>query len=83
MVGALALTFSGAILATLSPDQLATLRPRRLGGPGRAKPKPPTPTTPPGPDPPQTGRDSADPGGNANATADRPSRAPDAPRTKE
>lgn len=32
MVGALALTFSGAILATLTPDQLASLRPRWLGG---------------------------------------------------
>jgi hypothetical protein len=33
LVGALALAFSGAILATLTPAQLATLRPRRLGGP--------------------------------------------------
>ena len=33
LAGALALAFSGAILATLTPDQLATLRPRRLGGP--------------------------------------------------
>ncbi len=32
MVGALALAFSGAILATLTPAQLATLRPRWLGG---------------------------------------------------
>jgi hypothetical protein len=32
LAGALALTFSGAILATLTPDQLAGLRPRRLGG---------------------------------------------------
>lgn len=31
MVGALALTFSGAILATLTPAQLAGLRPRWLG----------------------------------------------------
>ena len=29
LVGALALTFSGAILATLTPEQLAGLRPRR------------------------------------------------------
>ena len=32
MAAAVALTFSGAILATLTPDQLATLRPRWLGG---------------------------------------------------
>ena len=31
MVGALALSFSGAILATLTPNQLAALRPRWLG----------------------------------------------------
>jgi hypothetical protein len=31
LVGALALTFSGAILATLTPNQLADLRPRWLG----------------------------------------------------
>ena len=36
LAGALALAFSGAILATLTPDQLATLRPRRLGGPPSA-----------------------------------------------
>ena len=42
LAGALALAFSGAILATLTPDQLATLRPRRLGGPkGTDNPKPP------------------------------------------
>lgn len=32
MAAAVALTFSGAILATLTPGQLATLRPRWLGG---------------------------------------------------
>lgn len=32
MAAAVALTFSGAILATLTPDQLTTLRPRWLGG---------------------------------------------------
>jgi hypothetical protein len=37
LAGALALAFSGAILATLTPDQLATLRPRRLGGPPSAQ----------------------------------------------
>ena len=31
MAAAVALTFSGAILATLTPDQLAALRPRWLG----------------------------------------------------
>jgi hypothetical protein len=39
MVGALALALSGGALATLTPDQLATLRPRRLRGrasPGRS-----------------------------------------------
>ena len=36
MVGALALTFSGTILATLTRDQLATLRPRWLGGTERS-----------------------------------------------
>jgi hypothetical protein len=33
LAGALALAFSGGILATLTPDQLASLRPRWLGGP--------------------------------------------------
>jgi len=37
LASALALAFSGAILATLTPDQLATLRPRRLGGPPSAQ----------------------------------------------
>ena len=32
LAAAVALTFSGAILATLTPDQLASLRPRWLGG---------------------------------------------------
>jgi hypothetical protein len=36
MAAAVALTFSGAILATLTPDQLATLRPRWLGGTERS-----------------------------------------------
>jgi hypothetical protein len=38
MVAALALALSGAGLATLTPDQLAGLRPRRLGGSGGANP---------------------------------------------
>jgi hypothetical protein len=52
LAGALALAFSGAILATLTPDQLATLRPRRLGGRrGTTNPEPPAdqPTRAPGP----------------------------------
>jgi hypothetical protein len=35
MVGAIALTLSGAALAMLNTDQLRTLRPRWLGGPGK------------------------------------------------
>jgi hypothetical protein len=43
LAGAVALTFSGAILVTLTRDQLAGLRPRRLRGPKRpANPDPPT-----------------------------------------
>ena len=58
MVSALALALSGAALATLTPDQLATLRPRRLGGPRRSvNPKRHATTAArPDPDSPQTGR---------------------------
>jgi hypothetical protein len=74
MVSALALALSGAALASLSPDQLATLRPRRLGGPNdTAGPKAPTTTPLRDPDSPQVGPGSAD-AGTADAPANRPAR---------
>ena len=78
MASALALALSGAALATLTPDQLATLRPRRRGGPrDAAGPQPPPATTTPLPNPGSTpaGRNPAGSGGNADAPADRPVRA--------
>jgi hypothetical protein len=78
MASALALALSGAALATLTPDQLATLRPRRLGGPrDTAGPQPPPATTTPLPNPGSTpaGRNPAGSGGSADAPAERPARA--------
>jgi hypothetical protein len=78
MASALALALSGAALATLTPDQLATLRPRRRGGPrDAAGPQPPAATTTPLPNPGSTpaGRNPAGSGGSADAPADRPARA--------
>lgn len=83
MVGALALALSGAALATLTPDQLATLRPRRLGGPkDTAGPQPPAATTTPLPHPDSTPAEPGNPGADAepDARADRPARARGAPR---
>jgi hypothetical protein len=81
MVGALALALSGAALATLTPDQLATLRPRRLGGPnGPAGPKLPTASSGSSSDPTRVGPGTPGAGGNTSVPADQPARARGAPR---
>jgi len=80
MVGALALALSGAALATLTPDQLATLRPRRLGGPnGPSGPKLPT-ASPLSSSDPRVGSGAPDAGSGADVPADQPARARGAPR---
>jgi hypothetical protein len=84
MVSALALALSGAALATLSPDQLATLRPRRLGGrKDTAGPQPPAATTTPLPNPDSTpaGPGNPDAGANTDPAADHPARARGARRS--
>ena len=74
MVGALALALSGAALATLTPDQLATLRPRRLGGPnGPSGPKLPT-ASPLSSSDPRVGSGTPDAGSGADVPADQPAR---------
>jgi len=83
MVSALALALSGAALATLTPDQLAILRPRRLRRrKDIAGPRPPAGTAAPLPNPDSTpaGPGSADESGNADVPADHPARARGAPR---
>jgi len=48
LLGALGLALTGAALATLTPDQLRDLAPRRWRGRGSGKPAGETPTKPPG-----------------------------------
>jgi hypothetical protein len=78
MVGAVALALSGAVLATLTSDQLAALRPRLLGGPrdDTTHPTPPVGSTSaiPNPDPaPDSDSDAdADAGSSADSSADPP-----------
>ncbi len=76
MVGALALALSGAVLASLTSDQLAALRPRLLGGPrdDTTHPTPPAGSTSaiPNPDPAPDSDSDADAGSSPDSSADQP-----------